>query len=380
MTLRSIIQDTMGERGRAYLKAHRQCPLLVDKESPKGSPAQVCDYWTTRLALFSKRALLPLDQTGEGALGRRDLILLNSAAVLWMPHPERSVLCLDPRKRPQTVTDCWERVCFYYWSMCCDDKPLTLLFAVDEGSAKTKNSAIAKVIRAVPVQLNKIYAWGSGSSVARAVSHLLGSDEYEAITCIAPKQEIYAKLAPSFPNLPRSLGGEWGHEKFVQWQELRCRHEWGLPPVAGKCNQGLAKLFDFSNVLRLHQLSPTDQVERKRRLNLLHSRRKRERERIEVQVLQDECASYDDKNKQLQTENARLEGLLTLAHKKCAAMQTTSRLVEQLRDYQQSLRSMEAKEPPQKKHKTNIHQQALILLHLAQQQRVLQQGMQQGMA
>jgi hypothetical protein len=49
---------------------------------------------------------------------------------------------------------------------------------------------------------------------------------------------------------------------------------------------------------------------RRRAMNTIHSRRKRERQRIEIEVLKEQCAEYNAKNSKLRHENAQLELLL----------------------------------------------------------------------
>ena len=53
--------------------------------------------------------------------------------------------------------------------------------------------------------------------------------------------------------------------------------------------------------------------ERRRQMNIIHSRRKRERQKIEVEVLREQCAQYSALNLGLFHKNKRLEELLELA-------------------------------------------------------------------
>jgi hypothetical protein len=50
---------------------------------------------------------------------------------------------------------------------------------------------------------------------------------------------------------------------------------------------------------------------RRRAMNTIHSRRKRERQRIEIEVLKEQCAEYVEKNSKLQQENVQLEFILS---------------------------------------------------------------------
>jgi hypothetical protein len=49
---------------------------------------------------------------------------------------------------------------------------------------------------------------------------------------------------------------------------------------------------------------------KKRKLNVVYARRRREKERIEIEVLQDQCLQLNTKNNSVEDENSRLEKLL----------------------------------------------------------------------
>jgi len=112
-------------------------------------------------------------------------------------------------------------------------------------------------------------------------------------------------------SLPISLGGGWGIQRFVEWCELRVRFEWDLPPATN--HKKIEQIFDFSNAKLPSELSEKERNERSRRMNVLHSRRKRERERIEIEVLQEQVCSLQTEQARLQKESKRLEKHLTLA-------------------------------------------------------------------
>jgi hypothetical protein len=55
------------------------------------------------------------------------------------------------------------------------------------------------------------------------------------------------------------------------------------------------------------------QREKKRKMDALYARRKRERQRIEIEVLQEQCVEYNNKNDNLEKQNKWLEGRLQQA-------------------------------------------------------------------
>jgi hypothetical protein len=129
------------------------------------------------------------------------------------------------------------------------------------------------------------------------------------------RDEIAEQLAPYAIHqlvLPKFLGGTFGYDRFTQWQELRLRYEWGLP--AGANDQEAMEIYDFAKMLPLTALSEEERKERKRRMNVVHSRRKRQRERIEIEVLQEQCDDLRDKRVVYTEESLHLAGLMSQAN------------------------------------------------------------------
>jgi hypothetical protein len=92
-----------------FLEAKALVPQLVENES---HPLQVLQfekydavaaayrlvrYWARRKALFGDRAFLPLTQTGNGALTKDDIKVLNTGWIALLPNDEegRPVICFD---------------------------------------------------------------------------------------------------------------------------------------------------------------------------------------------------------------------------------------------------------------------------------------------
>ena len=69
-------------------------------------------------------------------------------------------------------------------------------------------------------------------------------------------------------------------------------------------------MFDFTDIKALSELPEDEKVERNRRMNVIHSRRKRDRERIELAVLEEHCYGLRDTQDRLKREQNRLGGLL----------------------------------------------------------------------
>jgi hypothetical protein len=91
-----------------------------------------------------------------------------------------------------------------------------------------------------------------------------------------------------------------------------------LPPAAS--HKGIEKVFDFSLIKAPSMLDEDDRIERARRMNVLHSRRKRERERIEIEVLVEQCDEMRALKVELLQESSHLQALLITAQSIVASL------------------------------------------------------------
>lgn len=126
--------------------------------------------------------------------------------------------------------------------------------------------------------------------------------------------ELIAKLAVydfAVEGLPECLGGNWSYdEDLTRWQEARIRYEWELPPADPSAVIPHIPQYEAKSV---YCLSREEKDERKRRLNVLNSRRKRNRKRVAVVAVSNQVLDLRKRNRHLMDENERLEGLLKSA-------------------------------------------------------------------
>jgi hypothetical protein len=216
------------------------------------------------------------------------------------------------------------------------DGCIVLCIKGKQKSDRDKKDILGPIIEALPVRIKALHVICreagnrkniSAKKIGLAVSQLFGNSlESRTITHSAlSREEIVRQLdvyGLSKEGLPKSLGGDWGYQKLTQWQELRSRLEWGLPP--GSSGEEVDQMFNFASIRKLSDLTEEEKVERKRRLNVIHSRRKRERERIEIEVLQEHCSELGDKNKFIEEENKRFEEMLASAQSKIALLEPSA--------------------------------------------------------
>jgi len=112
--------------------------------------------------------------------------------------------------------------------------------------------------------------------------------------------------------LPKAIGGFWGCREIFKWQELRTRYEWDLPPANGATKM-MMRMFDFSHIAKYEHLTEEEQIERRRRMNVVHARRRREQSRLETEAMHESYLSLQEINDNLQKENKRLEDLMEQA-------------------------------------------------------------------
>lgn len=327
-----------GEK-RGLMQALKECPDRVVIETPvsrfyrcngknaANAATHLVAYWEKRAMLFGKRAYLAMSQTIEGTLNRGDVDLLSSGVLLLLPKNTttgRSVFFFDSPKARHAARDQLQRVAFYLLHVASENmisqaEGLELLLpAENPQDLELVNVCLVNTLRVIPAKPAAVHVLCmrprqlSPSQVQQMTTPLGGSGPH--LHQVAFRRHIPNVLAPHgfTPDLlPIAIGGSWGVEHFSEWQELRTRYEWQLPPPALVPVSDL--LFDFSTIKPLAELSKEERAERTRRLNKFHSRRKRQRDRVEQQVLEEQLDKWKGKNADLVQENERLQVLVDTA-------------------------------------------------------------------
>ena len=338
----------------AYLHALAKCPALVETESqplrflrqthfnPVSAAPLLAAHWTKRVELFKDKAFLPMALTGEGTLHRTDMSMLSTGFLVVLPNDEfdNSVLCYDAGRLEKQAKEYQLRVAFYLLSVACENpkaqsEGIVLLFLMEQFSSRNpKRQSLQEIVQVMPFRVKEVFCVRISSSPSKL--SIVSTNEEAASTVTSKKMSaaVASIFGPMHPDnlvlvqgskercisqlqrvglarqsIPKSMGGDWGYESFVQWQELRTRFEWGLPPGVG--GKDSSSLFDFaSSTMPLKNLNDEEKIERKRRLNVLHSRRKREREKVEIEVLQEQAIELEENNRALDEDHERLQLLL----------------------------------------------------------------------
>jgi hypothetical protein len=272
-----------------------------------------------------------------------------SCSIVTIPTTGNRILYVDQSKFSSAASmgSALRRVLFYLLSVACESKTvqadgLVILYHVERNNytynpTTSARLAMNDLLDVFPVRVASIYilyAWSVETLAARDYLVRVAKDAFGESRLPLVKYymdtkrtRIVAQLIESIEGLtleclPMQLGGTVGYEHFIQWLELRTRWEWDLPPGANHKN--VHQFFDFSHLVAPSKLSLKDKAERNRRMNVLHSRRKRERERIEIEVLHEQCDSLRHRNDELAMLNQALELHLRSALTQVATMEHTN--------------------------------------------------------
>jgi hypothetical protein len=340
---RSLFSFTGTEKA-AYLEAICVAPEVVANESDLLSFARVenfdCPaaarrlllYWTMRNALFGERAHLPMTQSGYGALTKEDIVVLSSGNVALLPNDSfgRSVLVSDRNRmldRSDNMLLARMRSIFYLLSTLSEEE-----INLKEGivwldvivSPRLKDVSVpevertVQVMKALPIKVKAVHLivcppktrkqHHIENAVAIAIDTLRASFGKKLNVHSGGSTKEIAEMLKSFGllenQLPSVMGGKWKYEEFAKWQRVRSQLELTSQQFGDTSIRGTKEAST---------LSTSEKKERKRMLNVIHSRQKRERRRAEEDTLQKQCNDLEQKNSILRTENSRLEAILAEA-------------------------------------------------------------------
>jgi len=327
----------------ALLEARRVAPELAEKEAPPlrfllfedynawDAARRLAAYWAARKRIFAERAFLPMNCTGEGTLSREDVTVLRSGYILLLPNDAhgRPVLCGDPARRGDHARMPRLRIAFYMFSILSENeaaqKEGIVLLAILKKRPHldpTVREVSNLVLDTLPLRVHRTHLVCPPlhsnttflESLVPLCLKLFGPfiKKRASVHVTDTKEELFEKLKAvglRETGLPECIGGKWSYEQFDRWQELRMCYEWELPVVGARSAAGLPCIPPYDAKPR-SELNDEEKVERKRRLNVLHSRRKRERSRVEREVLSAQVNDLRESNERLAEENKRFEDLL----------------------------------------------------------------------
>jgi hypothetical protein len=343
--LEGALELISDESKAALMEARQRMPDTVNKEADPirflrlenyntwAAARRLVTYWSTRIKLFGDRAFLPMNQTGEGTLNRFDIAALCTGYMVFLPNDMcgRSVCYCDTSKIASQSAETRMRVAFYMVSIACendmtqkDGMVFVNLFSqprLDKTSRKIGEFVhdalpahihLLHVVNGWDLRSKKTYTEILLPSLLKMVTDLFGQ---QTVVHVADSgAELGKKLEGydfAIKHLPKGLGGTWDYDKFAQWQDQRMRYEWEIPAGTGHKDSGYVLEY---TVTPFSELTEEEKAERKRRMNVLHSRRKRERRKVEAEVFHDQVAELEQSNDALRADSRHLEELLEEAN------------------------------------------------------------------
>jgi len=312
--------------------------LVAARGNATAAAQQIVKYWNLRTKTFESKCFLSLYQTGDHALGgRQDLSVLRSGFVSLLPNTQHDnpVLCIDMSLFPSGhYANARDRCLFYMTSIVAEhdnarNKGVIILFRMISSTQPLDTVDfvfLEALLSVMPMKLHAIHFIAPKSndgavqhlvrqSIAHATSNYRWHGQVHVYTDYS-LVEVGSILERQFgfekECLPKAWNGGWGYEKFIQWQELRTRMEWHVP-LAYRGGDTKEAFSQFPG-LRPYSILPEEKdAERRRRMNVINCRRKRDRKDLEIISLQEECGGLQGERSTLQEEHLKLEELLMAA-------------------------------------------------------------------
>jgi hypothetical protein len=357
--LEEALELISDETKAALMEARQRMPASVNKEADPirflrfenyntwAAAQRLATYWSTRKKLFGERAFLRMNQTGEGTLNRDDIATVCSGYIVFLPNDTsgRSVMCVDTSRLGRQSAETRMRVGFYMASIACENdktqKDGMVLISVFSAPKldQTSRKGLQTLFESLPWKVHKSHIVNCKEMRSRdsftetlvpLMLKLVGSLMGKAtVVHVADSEaELCEKLEGydlARKHLPKVLGGKWDYERFAQWQDQMMRYEWEIPAGTGHKDSGYVLEY---TVKPFSELSEEEKCERKRRMNVLHSRRKRERRKVEGEVFHEQVADLKESNERLSAQNLHFEDLLKQANAMVAIIEGSRLPVE----------------------------------------------------
>lgn len=342
--------------------------LRVDNYDANAAAVRLTLYWEKRLQLFGERAYLPMDDlSGNGAMNEADVAVIRAANLARLPndtggHPVilsditqlkqststkivpvkqnrlrtavywntvlsmeniksqiEGIVCIrvitttvfdaDHFKKSHTMIDKCAPCKFHQYHFCCMPP------------VKERNLFLKTVVPRMLIMLGKKFE-------GRLFVHV-GK-------CPADFRAPLAKYGYTEASIPPSVGGTWCYEtyrksllteaKVEDNEDMEKESEHISVPSEGKTAEsggettGVEGLESNKAALTCLALAASDKAReadrraRKRQMDVIYARGRRQREKRELDELQRKCMSLNEDKNSLEREHSRLEGLIAKAH------------------------------------------------------------------
>uniref|UniRef100_A0A7S3KXL0 Uncharacterized protein n=2 Tax=Amphora coffeiformis TaxID=265554 RepID=A0A7S3KXL0_9STRA len=328
----------------------RETPLLdfwrTELNDPLKAAIRLAKYWKARKVCFVERWLLPLNQTGAGALTMEDVELLRTGSRALIKRPgEGFLVIIDDSRLPRSPGMFFFRLMFYAARLHNDEVTqrdgATFVYIVNSKATPTPNldkQTYQMVDQGLPMKTKayhvvQVYEEGRkeymdymGFKQSKIVRYrnaqinpnLIVADSFHGT------RTLLQQLGLRMEHLPRCVGGSYDYRQFTEWTRMRLSVEDIMSSTPVFAN----------NLLIASNTKPAPPGASKtrgrgdedtkakalvaREINASKARRCYHRRELQLLVLQEQSRAFSRRNAELRKDNARIEDLLLQARARVA--------------------------------------------------------------
>lgn len=327
--------------------------LRAEDYNPYKAAVRLAMYWMFRKKKFGERWLLPMNQTGAGALSMHDIAILRSGYAVFSHNARRNshVGVVDTSRLP-VLDEATERCGFYFASVLYTNTDanqgvdfLQVVNGAPRPRMKLQHDDWPIIGHALPIKIKSLkvlqtYEEGrqelidfTSYQTARILGLSSGLDvERVAAGSAAANMELLEEKGIDREFLPLATGGKYDYGKFADWVRQRLSVEdimASAPPVrngelwsmtASAINKSTQKPPSSGGAALVVAACQKQKTVPEEERGAVYSKRYYHRKKYEVLALKDQCQLLRERNAILRRDNQRLEELVAKASKILAGM------------------------------------------------------------
>ena len=330
--------------------------LRRENFDPAKAALRIAKYWKHRHEIFQERWLLPMVQTGHGAMTLKDIAVVRTGYLTLYNAGPKEVLCVADRSKLSAIVkeaeekgwdflEMYERCCFYLATVFTDSigqscglTNVQLIHSKERPAVQfcpriwnvMASAAALGFKRAIVVQAHE-----SGKEQLLDFLRYQSAKILEYNSKIAPDQvydrsvnQVVRKMeARGIPKefLPLCVGGHYRLEdNFDAWirarvsiEELTSRSPTAFDVASHSVQNCLVPSGNSRGIgllVKRRREEGETELEFRRKRNAVYARRLYHKQKLIILSLQEEIKKYEALNTQKVAENRHLENLLRQAH------------------------------------------------------------------
>ena len=299
-------------------------------------------YWKTRKSIFGDRWLLPMVQTGRGALRDCDVEILRSGGIniATCPRLDCTVCMIDYTRFPRSLSSqVHVEVQFYLATIYPNYMVFLMVVRRGDRPNMTVTGQYRDILAGVAMQVKglvvaQVYEEGRehlldflGFQQRRVAENNLSAGQVLQIQANSMRDTWLQLHTVGFDQscLPIEFGGSIGRENLEGWIRMRLSIEESMGDASLQAGARLGQLVPSvaslapapapaqGYSLLTRRPDETDEAFLKRK-NAAYARRSYHRKNIAIRALQEEIDGYEIRNDALKKENEKLERYLKEVH------------------------------------------------------------------